>query len=264
MPKFNKRKYVLSFITVFLLVFSISFIVYAYSSGVAGCTLKTHTTGCNCHSTSSNSSVTVTLSGPDTVLTGSTNSFTFSVSSSALFTTGGIDVAVSDGTLDIGTSTGIKMLSGEVVQSSKFTGATTKTFTFTVPSTAGIVIMYATGAAGSSNPPPWNNASNKTIVVKATTGVGNNTIPVSFSLSQNYPNPFNPVTKINYSVAKSGNVKLTVYNILGNSIYTLVNQKHEAGNYSIDFNGSKLASGTYIYKIETAEFTATKRMLMIK
>jgi hypothetical protein len=264
MTKFYTKKRIVTALVAIFLVFSISAIVYSYASGRAGCTLKNQTTGCNCHSTSPSATVTTTLSGPDTVVAGSTNTFTFSVTSSGSFTRGGIDVAVSSGTLGIGTSTGIKILSGEVVQSAKFTSATTKTFTFTAPSTAGTITMYACGSAGSSNPPPWNNAPNKTVVVKTVSGIENNTAPVSFSLSQNYPNPFNPVTKISYSVAKAGNVKITVYDILGNSVYTVVNHKHEAGNFSADFDGSKLSSGTYIYKIEAGDFSDVKKMTLIK
>jgi hypothetical protein len=268
MQKFYKKKHILTSVFVIFLLFGISVLVYAYSNGVSGCTLKSTSNGCGrssgCHSTSSNSSVTVTLSGPDTVLAGSNNNYTFSVSTSGTFSRGGIDIAVSDGTLGIGTSTGIKMSSGEVVHSARFTSATTKTFTFTAPSTPGTITMYGTGAAGSSSPPPWNNAPNKTIVVKTISGIENNVAPVSFSLSQNYPNPFNPITKIDYSVTKSGNVKLAVYDILGNQVYTLINHKHEAGNYSVEFDGSKLSSGTYIYKIESGNFTSTKKMLMIK
>jgi hypothetical protein len=262
MKNFFKKKVLLSVIALFL-VFGVSIIVYAYASGRAGCTLLTHTTGCNCHSTTPSTSVTTTLSGPDTVIVGSTNTFTFSVASSGSFTRGGIDVAVSSGTLGIGTSTGIKILSGEVVQSARFTGPTTKTFTFTAPSTPGTVTMAACGSAGTGTP-PWNNAPNKTIVVKTVAGIENNVTPVTFSLSQNYPNPFNPVTKISYSVAKAGNVKITVYDILGNTVYTVVNHKHDAGNYSADFDGSKLSSGTYIYKIESGDFSDVKKMTLVK
>jgi hypothetical protein len=257
------KKNVLLGVFALFLILGISAIVYSYATGRAGCTLLTHTTGCNCHSSSPSSSVTTTLSGPDTVVVGSTTTYTFSVASSGSFTRGGIDVAVSSGTLGIGSSTGIKILSGEVVQSARFTGPTTKTFTFTAPGTAGTVTMAACGSAGTGTP-PWNNAPNKMIVVKTLTGVENNISPVSFSLSQNYPNPFNPVTKINYSVAKAGNVKITVYDILGNSVYTVVNQKHDAGNYSADFDGSKLSSGTYIYKIESGDFSDIKKMTLVK
>jgi hypothetical protein len=263
MAKFYKKKHILISVFVLFLLFGISAIIYSYASGVAGCTLLTHSTGCNCHGSSPNANVTVTLTGPDTVIAGSTNTYSFSVSTSGSMTRGGIDVAVSSGTLGIGTSSGIKMLNGEVVQSSRFTSTTTKTFTFTAPSSPGTVTMAATGAAGTGTP-PWNNAQNKTIVIRTTSGIGNNNTPVTFNLSQNYPNPFNPLTRIKYDVAKTSLVKLTVYDILGNQVNTLVNQRQEAGNYSVDFDGSELSSGTYIYKIEAGDFSSVKRMLLIK
>ena len=74
--------------------------------------------------------------------------------------------------------------------------------------------MYCTGAGG-SNPPSWNNSLNKTILVKSATGIENNAIPVSYSLSQNYPNPFNPTTKIKFDILKNSFVSLKVYNIAG-------------------------------------------------
>lgn len=264
MTNFYKKKHIIISVFVLFLVFGVSAIIYSYASGVAGCTLKTHTTGCNCHGSTPNTNVLVTLSGPDTVLVNSTTNYSFSVAvGSGSFTRGGIDVAVSNGTLGIGTSSGIKMTSGEVVHSARFTGPTTKTFTFTAPSTPGVVTMYACGAAGTGTP-PWNNAPNKTIVVKTAAGIENNNTPVTFGLSQNYPNPFNPLTKIKYDVAKTSLVKLTVYDILGNKVTTLVNQRQEAGNYSIDFDGSELPSGTYIYKIEAGDFSSVKRMMLIK
>lgn len=262
--KFYKKKHILFSVLVLFLIFGISAILYAYSSGVSGCTLKTQANGCYCHGTTPNTSVIVTLSGPDTVTVGSTNNYTFSVSrSSGSFTKGGIDVAVSIGTLGIGSSTGIKILNGEVVQSSNFSAPTTKTFTFTAPSTPGIVTMYACGAGGTGTP-PWNNAQNKTIVVKTTTGVEGNTTPISFKLSQNYPNPFNPVTRINYEITMTSNVKLTVYNVFGNKVTTLINQKQEAGKHFVDFDGSNYSSGTYFYKIETGDFSSIKKMILIK
>lgn len=260
---FMKKQILFSFLVLFL-IFGISVILYAYSNGVSGCTLKTQANGCYCHGTTPNTSVVVTLSGPDTVIVGSTNNYTFSVSrSSGSFTKGGIDVAVSTGTLGIGSSTGIKILNGEVVQSSNFSAPTTKTFTFTAPSTPGIVTMYACGAGGTGTP-PWNNAQNKTIVVKTVTSIEGNTTPENFELSQNYPNPFNPITRINYEIANASKVTLTVYNVLGNKVTTLINQKQDAGKHFVDFDGSNYSSGTYFYKIETGDFSSIKKMLLIK
>jgi hypothetical protein len=92
----------------------------------------------------------------------------------------------------------------------------------------------------------------------------NNNLPNSFSLSQNYPNPFNPTTMIQYSIPKSGSVTLKVFNMLGQEVATLVNQQQQAGNYSINFNASRLASGVYMYRIQSGSFTSTKKMMLVK
>jgi len=88
--------------------------------------------------------------------------------------------------------------------------------------------------------------------------------PLTYSLDQNYPNPFNPSTKIVYSIAEAGNVKLTVFNLLGQEITTLVNGFMEAGQYEYDFNAADLPSGSYIYKIEAAGFIQARKMLLTK
>jgi hypothetical protein len=89
-------------------------------------------------------------------------------------------------------------------------------------------------------------------------------VPSSFSLSQNYPNPFNPSTTINFSVVKSGLVSLKVYDLLGREVSTLINEEVKTGNYSVKFDGSKLASGVYVYVLKTADFTSSKKMLLVK
>ncbi len=100
----------------------------------------------------------------------------------------------------------------------------------------------------------------------AVVGIGtiNSGMPLTYNLSQNYPNPFNPVTRIAYTMPKSGNVKLIVYDILGKEVATLVNEFKATGTYSVDFDGSNLASGVYLYRIESGDFTAVKKMLLIK
>ena len=95
------------------------------------------------------------------------------------------------------------------------------------------------------------------------TGISSN-LPAVYSLSQNYPNPFNPSTKISFALPKAGNVKLVVYDILGREVATLVNEFETAGNHTVDFNASNLASGVYLYKIEAGTFTDTKKMLLVK
>lgn len=88
--------------------------------------------------------------------------------------------------------------------------------------------------------------------------------PTEFSLDQNYPNPFNPETKINFAIPVSGNVKLSVYNLLGQEVATLVNGFKQAGSHTVNFEAKGLQSGMYFYKLETASFTQTRKMTLLK
>jgi len=102
------------------------------------------------------------------------------------------------------------------------------------------------------------------------TAVNEEKIVVSeFKLYQNYPNPFNPSTTISYSIpgnvkSETANVKLDVYDILGNKVATLVNKLQTEGNYKIKFDASNFASGIYLYKLNYGSFMQTKKMLLIK
>jgi len=91
-----------------------------------------------------------------------------------------------------------------------------------------------------------------------------NYLPLDYSLSQNYPNPFNPSTTIQYQLPQSGKVTLNVYDILGREVAFLVNDFKPAGSYSVTFNASALPTGIYIYKLEAAPFSQTKKMLLLK
>ncbi len=94
-------------------------------------------------------------------------------------------------------------------------------------------------------------------------------LPKAYSLSQNYPNPFNPTTVIRFVVPSSpkgqaGFVSLIVYDVLGRKVATLVDGPESAGQHTVVFNGSNLASGVYIYRIRAGNFTATRKMLLLK
>ncbi|MEO8514583.1 MAG: T9SS type A sorting domain-containing protein [Ignavibacteria bacterium] len=89
-------------------------------------------------------------------------------------------------------------------------------------------------------------------------------VPVDFNLSQNYPNPFNPVTNIQFSIPKAGNVKIVVFDALGREAVTLVNGKYSAGKYNVDFDASMLPSGVYFYRLEAGSYYEVKKMLLVK
>jgi serine protease AprX len=99
------------------------------------------------------------------------------------------------------------------------------------------------------------------------TGITSNNTSIinGYSLSQNYPNPFNPSTVIQYSLSENGFINLKVYDILGNEVRTLIDQKQNEGTYSVTFDGSNLSSGIYFYKMEVnGKFFDTKRMILVK
>ncbi|MHB8581567.1 MAG: discoidin domain-containing protein [Ignavibacteriaceae bacterium] len=103
---------------------------------------------------------------------------------------------------------------------------------------------------------------NATEVTSVKNGTSN--LPNQYILSQNYPNPFNPSTQIKYSIPKSGIVTLKVYNMLGQEVATLINKEQKSGDYTVNFDASKLASGVYLYRIEANGFTLTKKMTLLK
>jgi photosystem II stability/assembly factor-like uncharacterized protein len=88
--------------------------------------------------------------------------------------------------------------------------------------------------------------------------------PAEYVLNQNYPNPFNPTTNISYSIPKDGQVKLTIYNALGEKVKTLADGYKNAGRYNIEFNANNLSSGIYYYRIESGTFVKIRKMILLR
>jgi hypothetical protein len=88
--------------------------------------------------------------------------------------------------------------------------------------------------------------------------------PATFNLEQNYPNPFNPSTSIKYSVPESGNIRLSVFNIVGEEVAVLVNGFSQAGSFEVTFDASNLSTGVYLYKLQSANSVQTKKMMLLK
>jgi len=101
-------------------------------------------------------------------------------------------------------------------------------------------------------------------VTQPTDAENESIVPGEFSLEQNYPNPFNPSTKINYTLSSNSNVKLTVYNLIGEVVKELVNSNLSAGTYTIDFRAEYLPSGIYFYRLEAGNMVQTKKMMLLK
>lgn len=91
-----------------------------------------------------------------------------------------------------------------------------------------------------------------------------NVVPAVYVLSQNYPNPFNPSTLIQYSIPRSGRIRLTVFDILGREIASLVDAVQAAGIHKARFDGSSLSSGTYFYRLQAGDFVQSRKLLIMK
>ncbi len=130
------------------------------------------------------------------------------------------------------------------------------------------------GTAHGKTPEIGNNAVGSYIITAKTqeiTGVEEREqLPTEFALDQNFPNPFNPTTTIQYRLKETVNVTLTIYNVVGQRVATLVNQKQPAGNYSLVWNamddyGNRVSSGMYFYRIDAGgKFVQTKKLLLMK
>jgi hypothetical protein len=106
-----------------------------------------------------------------------------------------------------------------------------------------------------------------TITVHKTTDVidgENRLLPCSFALAQNYPNPFNPITAIAFSLAEKSNVRLEVYNVLGQKVATLADGEFPAGSHEVSWEASEVPSGLYFYRLSAGSKSITKKMLLLK
>lgn len=255
-------KFIFLGIVVLIAVFS-SIVLVAYPSGFTGRTLKTSTAGCgSCHTY--NTSVTGQITGPDTVTVGQTVQFSITVTDPAK-SKAGLNIAAKTGILGPGPSSAdIKLVGDELTQSHSLTMTNhtiTKSFNYTAPAAPGVDTVFATVTSGTS---AWNWAPGKKIVVKNITGVQNAGTVLEYKLNQNYPNPFNPSTTISFELPKNTEVKLKVFDIIGNEIAAIIDSKLERGSYNIQWNGSDYASGIYFYKLITSDFEVTKKMILTK
>jgi hypothetical protein len=89
-------------------------------------------------------------------------------------------------------------------------------------------------------------------------------LPSGFALSQNYPNPFNPSTTIRFSVGTNSHTSLQMFDLLGREVATLVNENKSPGTYHVQFDGSSLSSGIYVYRLTAGGFVETKKMILLR
>jgi len=89
-------------------------------------------------------------------------------------------------------------------------------------------------------------------------------LPTEFALHQNYPNPFNPITEISFCLPNAVDVKLEIFNIMGQKVATVADRRFEAGNHTIEWNGSQVASGVYLYRLRAGDYVESRKMILLK
>jgi hypothetical protein len=88
--------------------------------------------------------------------------------------------------------------------------------------------------------------------------------PTEYALGQNFPNPFNPATHIPYQLPAETDVSLKIYNMIGQEVMTLVEQREKAGRYDVEFNATGFASGVYFYRLKAGNFLSTKKLMILR
>lgn len=261
-------------VTLFLMSFDF------FPGGYVGTTRKNgENLGCVCHGGDTTAGISVQIQGPDSVAAGQTVTYSVFVAHGPAII-GGFNVANhrSNGadTLylkPVPGDTMVRTQTGELTHRhpKSFTNDTVKwQFNYTASNVTGYDTLFATGNSANndttSDNDGWNWSPNKVVRIYNPIGIINlSTIASEFNLYQNYPNPFNPVTNINFSVAKSSDVKIRVYDILGNVVAEPVSGNMKQGSYSVDFNASGFASGAYFYSLMiNGERVSTKKMLLVK
>lgn len=273
-----KRLIVPVFFLFVISMFAYSFVFFP--SGYVGTTRKGGSNlGCVCHGDTATSQVSVFFRGPDSVAAGQTVTYTIYASHGPAII-GGFNVAnFRDGGSDTLSLSGVpgdtmvRKQEGELTHThpKAYSNDTVSwSFRYTASSVIGYDTLYATSNSannsGTSEGDNWNWSPNKPIKIYQPIGITNiSSIAETFELGQNYPNPFNPSTQISFSVAKAGDIKIKVFDMLGNQVAVLVDQKLSAGKYRTDFSAANYSSGAYFYSLYAdGKLLSTKRMLLIK
>ena len=248
----------------------ISVLAYAYSTGITGRTHKGPEPGCICHDPSPSTNVSVQIAGPSVVSPGQSAFYTVRISGGPLMRAG-TNIAVSKGTINPGTGSGLQKIGNELTHiSPKSTSGDTVSFTFqyTAPLTATTDTLFANGNSvnfdNTNSGDMWNFAPEKLVQISPASGISSNGTVSDYNLFQNYPNPFNPSTSIKFDIAKSGYVTLKVFDVNGKEVKTLVNGYRQSGNYEINLNAEGLTSGIYFCRLQTSDYSSVIKMSLLK
>ena len=264
-------KYTLLFLTIFL-----SIIIYSavkYPTGIVGLT-RLNGEGCICHNLEPDSTVFVWISGPDSLQPGQIAAYRLFLSGGPKVK-GGYNAAVRFGSLAAVDSFS-KIIDSELTHAFPKSFDSQDTiiweFEYTAPDTTVSDTIYSVAMSVNGDEIPtdadkWNFGNNFVVNVVSPVKVENETALASmgFELKQNYPNPFNPSTKVQYQVSVNSFVTLKVYDILGSEVASLVNEYKPAGSYEVEFTvNDSFAGGVYYYRLESAQYIQTKKMILLR
>ena len=262
------KEIIMKMIIISIILFTTTAVSRASYTGYSGGSGSKGTCATSCHGSGTG---TITVTGfPSAYEPG--KSYTVSVQH-----TGGSTIANFNASTRIGTTTTIAGSFAALSKTALYTVAEYEkgirassnnfdvaTFTWTAPATgSGTVSLYLSGSQGSKSGP------NTKIILSSTEQSASavndrHTAPAIFFLEQNFPNPFNPSTEITYQLPADGHVHLTVHNVLGKEIASIVNEAQNAGTHTVRFNAASLAGGIYFYRLQTGSFTAIRKMLLVK
>jgi hypothetical protein len=277
-----KLKSILILFSVILFGFIIYENISAFSTGIVGLTNKNgQTEGCSCHGLNPTPGVNVVINGPAEVEAGDTAFFTLFMTGGPGIS-GGCDIAAYSGLLfPAPTDPTLQRLQAGV-NAFELTHISPKPFLL---DTVGWTFMYiapdlpntfdtlfavgnSSNLNGSTDGDQWNFAMRRPVYISKPTSVStNNSIAETFELKQNYPNPFNPNTKISFTLHKSGNVDLAIYDSRGTKVASIIkNEFYIIGDYSVPVDAARyrLMSGVYFYKLTSGNNSDVKKMIFVK
>jgi hypothetical protein len=244
----------------------------ASRNGYTGRTLKSNRSGCGgCHGSSVTASVSATLTGPDTVVTGKPATYTLRISGGPA-QGAGCDIAAKYGTL-AAVSSSLKLSGSELTQRSNTAmtaGVAAFEFTYTAPGSRTSDTLYALGLSTNSNGgtsgDAWNWSPNKGIVIVSSTTQTDNADASAavHSLGLNAPNPFSTNTLFHFSVARTTFATLRVYSLTGTVVATVVNGVIPQGAHTVAWNAGTLPAGIYLYRLDAGSFSQTRTLVIAR
>ncbi|MEJ2505225.1 MAG: T9SS type A sorting domain-containing protein [Ignavibacteriaceae bacterium] len=270
-------------LNIVMIILFISIIIIASDRGgdntnVIGCT-ELNGDGCVCHSFERDTDVAVWVEGPDTLVVGQTGLYKMFLTGGPA-EAGGYNVAGRFGTMEIVDTLSFRhpLEVNELTQSFPLLFPSSSDtiyweFEYTASASSPTDTIYSCGLSLVYDSIPdfhdrWNFGPKFPInILPSVTGLPNENdqLVIPYVLNQNYPNPFNPVTKIRYSIPQSSKVEIKIFDISGQEIATLVDEKKSIGSYEIIWNAQSLPSGIYFYKLIAGNyFTETKKMILLK